>query len=283
MKRIFTIISLLTFCGSLNAQELKFDKKSGDFTSTSGVVAKLNSERVKAPGKFSLGVGKNYMVTDASGANESIRFMLHRFDDTLGSPVTTWYYSVHSSPLGLTAYTPNMPGNMFKEVGEMVVSKNLLQADGKINEPAMKAYFTSLQNDNGDYEKRFKEMNDSEMQMVNIPAPIVERNTNRDVTANEYGKIGQGNVVIGMWEYIEAPKGDAFGGVTHHFRIKNLNGGIICISWIELSGAHTYIFKDGVRSADNWTLPDLINNNPITYKERYVVELSKHLIGKGLL
>ena len=279
MRSTFTVLSLLTFCASVQAQDLKFDKKSGDISSTTGVVAKVNSERVKS-GRFSLGVGKNYMVTDASGATEYIRFNLHRFDDTLGSPQTTWYYSIHA--LGLTAYRPNILGNGFKETGELAVSKNFVQADGKMNEAAIKNYMAGQQKENGDYEQRFRQINDSEMQLINIPAPIVERNMRKEVTANEYGKIGQGNVVIGTWEYIESSNGDNFGGKNHQFRIKNLNGGIICISWIELGGAHTYTFKDGVRS-DDVNVPDLINNNPINNKQNYVVQLAQKLIGKGLL
>ena len=65
--------------------------------------------------------------------------------------------------------------------------------------------------------------------------------------------------------------------------IRNINGGIVSVSWIELSGAHTYVFKNGVRSRENWTVPDFVNNNPISNKEQYVAKLAAVLTKAGLL
>jgi hypothetical protein len=288
MKAI--MIACLSLTGYVtSAQDIKFDKKSGDFTGPSGVVAKLNSEKVKAPGKYSfgMGVGKNYFVTDATGATEYVGYLLNRFQDTLGGP-TRWYYTMRATPLELNASRPNFTGSMntFKEVGETVVSQNLIQADGKMNETAMRDYFKSQQDQYGDLTAKYKAFNDSLVQYITVGAEPVERNMRKDITANEFGKIGQDNTVIGYWELVETPKETEIGSPTYHFVIRNINNGIVCVSWVELSGAHTYTYKNGVRSDENWTVPDLIRNNPLATpqgQQNFVIQLAGNLVRQKLL
>jgi len=270
----------LIFCittSIVRAQDLNFDKKSGEFTNGTTVIAKLEDEKNRSQG------GKNYFIKDSSDQTELLAFILHKFEDTMGS-ASVYYYEMRCTPLNLSAYRPNFTGmlNTFKEVGEMVLAKNLIQPDAKINESNMRSYFAAATSDMGDYPKILKAKNDSMEALVNIDAPPVERDMRKPVTANEYGKIGQGNTVIGNWEFIEN-KGTGINSSTYLFRIKNLAGGIICISWISLSGAHTYTYKGGARSQENWKVPDLINNNPIQHKQEYVEELSRDLIRAGLL
>jgi hypothetical protein len=279
MKILYS--TLLSFVVLTNAygQDINFEKKSGEFSTSNGVIAKLTDEKVKAVN------GKNYYIMDATGQKELIGFVINRFQDTLGGS-SVYYFAARCTALGLTAYRPNFTGMLstYREIGEMVVlGKKLLKPDGTLDEANVKSYFESMQAENGNMQKKFSAINDSLSKLINIPAAPIERNKNKEVIANEFGKIGQGNVAIGTWEFIESTGEDAFKTKTYHFRIKNSAGGIICISWIELSGAHTYIYKNGVRSAENWTLPDLINNNPIHHKENYVVELSRKLISMGLL
>lgn len=278
MKAILCILICATLATSAVAQEISFEKKSGEFKTVNGVIAKLTDVKVKTIS------GKDYSIMDASGQKELMGYLLHRFNDTFGGP-SVYYYNARCTDLGLTAYRPYFTASLsnFKEIGEIVIGNNLLQTDGKIEEANMKKYFAELYAAYGNMEQRFAAMNDSMIKMASIPAMPVERNMRKPIEANEFGKIGQGNVAIGTWEYIESTEKEAFKTITHQFRIKNNEGGIICISWIELSGAHTYIFKNGARSSDNWTLPDFIHNNPIQNKQSYVVELSKRLIAAGLL
>lgn len=278
MKVIISILIGATLTSSVFAQEISFEKKSGEFKTTNGVIAKLTDVKVKSIS------GKDYLIMDASGQKELLGYQLHRFNDTLGGP-SVYYYNARCADLGLTAYRPYFTASLsnFKEIGEIVISNNLLQTDGKINEANMKKYFADMFAENGNMEQQFAAMNDSMIKIASIPAAPVERNMRKPIEANEFGKIGQGNVAIGTWEYIESTEKDAFKKTTHQFRIKNSEGGVICISWIELSGAHTYIFNNGVRSTDNWTVPDFLHNNPIQNKQSYVVELSKRLIAAGLL
>jgi hypothetical protein len=277
MKAILTYLLLFTISTRLCAQDINFDKKSGEFSTTSGIIAKLTDEKVKTVN------GKSYFIMDATGQNELMGFVINRFQDTFGGAYK-YYYAARSTTLGLSAYRPNFTGmSVYKEISEIVLNKGLLQPDGKLNEAKVKAFFNDMQAEYGNMQQRYTTINDSLAALINIPAPPVERDMRKMITANEFGKIGQGNVAIGTWELIEGYTDDVFKSKTYHFQIKNNAGGIICISWIELSGAHTYIYKNGVRSNENWSVPDFIHNNPIQNKENYVVELSKKLIAAGLL
>lgn len=270
---LYLTVSLLT---TVNAQ-ITFNKKSGEFSSGSTVVAKLTDEKVKQLG------GKNYSIMDASGQNELLSYSINRWQDTLGGPYHYWY-TVACKPLGLTANRASFSSmNTFKEIGQLVIDSNLLQANGAINESAMKAYFTNLHATYPDYIQQFNAIDDSLVKLISINAVPAERDMRKDVIANEYGKIGQGNTVIGYWEYSEPKDDRVVDNKDHLFTIKNLNGGIVCVSWIELSGAHTYAFKDGQRSAESWTVPDFVHNNPIQNKLGYVSMLSQYLIKAGLL
>jgi hypothetical protein len=259
-------------------QDISFNKKSGEFRVDDKVIAKLEDEKVKPLG------GKNFYLKDAAGQKTLLSYTLSRWEDTLGRG-STYYYFMQSAPLGLSAYRPNFSGmmNTFREVGEHIVAKNLLQPDGSINEPAMKEYFAAATADMGDYPARVAAMQDSMIALTNIPAAPVERDMRREVTANQYGKIGQGNTVIGTWEMLESKSPGVGSSTDYQFRIKNMKGGIVCISWIRISGAHTYLFANGARSEDIWTVPDFIKMNPIQNKEQYAAELAKRCIRAGLL
>lgn len=269
----FTMLS----CLFANAQEINFNKKNGEFKVADAVIAKLETEKVKS-------IGKNYILKDASGTNELISYRLHSWEDTFGGP-TEYYYSIHSLPFGFEAFRPNFTGslNTFKEVGEHIIEKGLLQPDGKLNEVNTKTYFQTQVSENKNYPQAHLLRNDSLMKLVNVPAEPVERDRRKPIIANQYGKIGQGNVVIGSWEYLETTAKAFNETATHLFVIRNINGGIVGVSWIELSGAHTYVFKNGVRSKEKWTVPDFINNNPISNKEQYVAQLAGVLSKAGLL
>lgn len=281
IKKMKVVISFLLLC-FLNtktfAQDITFNKKSGEFTTAAGaVIAKLTDEKVKSINS------KNYFLMDASGQTELMAFLGGRFDDTMGGP-SLYYYTARSNAQGLLAYRPNFTGmlNTFKEIGEMIVANNFLMPDGKLNDEKVKAYFTEMYAQNGNYPQKFAATNDSMMKLINIPAEPIERDMRKNLLVNEFGKIGQGNVAIGTWEYHEQTVGN-FNNKTHVFFIKNSAGGIVCISWIELSGAHTYVYKNGLRSNESWTVPDFINNNPIQHKENFVLELSKKLVAAKLL
>jgi hypothetical protein len=72
----------------------------------------------------------------------------------------------------------------------------------------------------------------------------------------------------------------------YQFLIKNINGGIIAVSRIAISGAHTYVFVNGIRSNENWTVPDLAHDNPVATKDgqaKYASQLAIQLVHKGLL
>ena len=269
-------LSMLT-CLFTNAQDISFNKKNGEFKAGDVLVARLESEKVKS-------IGKNYILKDASGAHELIAYRLHSWQDTFGGP-TEYYYSIHSTPFGFEAFRPNFTGslNTFKEVGEHIIEKGLLQPDGKLSEANTKAYFQAQVSEGKNYPQAHLVRNDSLMKLVNVPAEPVERDMRKAIIANQYGKIGQGNVVIGSWEYLETPAKAFNETATHLFVIRNINGGIVSVSWIELSGAHTYVFKNGVRSRENWTVPDFVNNNPISNKEQYVAKLAAVLTKAGLL
>lgn len=280
MKAIACALLLLTGF-TATAQEIEFDKKSGEFSTPNGVVAKLNSERVKAgKNSFGLGVGKNYFVTDAAGTTEYLGYMLQRFNDTLGGP-TRWYYTMRCTPLGLTASRLNFTGslNTFKEVGELVLSKHLLQPDGKMAEAAMRDYFAS---ESADLPTRYAAINDSLSKLINIPSTPPERNMRKPITANQFGKIGQDNTVIGFWELVETPPENGLGSPDYHFVIRNLNNGIVCVAWLSLGGAETNTFTNGQRKQDRIAL-DLIKDNPIQNKEQFAIRLAENLVRAGLL
>ncbi len=277
-----TIITLIILSGftAVNAQQITFDKKSGDFSSPTGVVAKLNSEKVKE-GKFNLGmgVGKNFFVTDATGATEYLGYLLHRFNDTLGGP-TVWYYTMRSTPLGLNASCPDLDGS-FKAVGQLVVSKNLVQTDGKMNETAMREYFKAQQNQFGDYPAMLAARNDSMVQLITVTSTPPQRNMNKGIDINEFGKIGQDNTVIGYWELVVTPPSNGIGSNEYHYVIRNLNNGIVCMVWMTIGGSNMMIFDNGKRTEDR--IPPSMQMNPVNDKVPFLSQVASKLVGKGLL
>lgn len=273
-KLYYFIIFICLLAGKAGAQEISFDKKSGEFSAAGKVIAKLEDEKVK---KY---WGKNFFVKDAAGT-EILAYTLYRWDDTLGGG-STFYYAMRCTPLDLAGFRPNFTGmlNTFREVGELVVAKNLLLPDGKINEPAMRAYFAAANAETGDYLRTISLLQDSMIRLTMIPSAIPERDMRRPIVANEYGKIGQGNTVIGTWEVItNKPSGTPGASPTYHFVIKNPAGGIVGISWLEISGSHTYLFKNGVRSKDDWgTMVGAMDK-----KEAFAAGLAERCVKAGLL
>lgn len=277
-KYLILVVVMLLLPGLSEAQ-VKFDKKSGGFQADGKTVAVLSSEKVK-------GVGKNFLVKDATESKTLLAYNLQVFQDTIGS-ATVYYYSVEAPELGYKAYLPNFSSlNVFKEVGEHVMDANLLQSDGALNTATVKAYFENNIAKNIDYPSRHAFINDSLMKLINVPADKAERDMRKAITANEYGKIGQANVVIGYWELVEGLNNTFNNSKNYKFIIRNLNGGIICVSWIELSGAHTYVFKNGLRSREDWKVLDLVNNNPLSSpagQQSYAIYLAQNLVRMGLL
>jgi hypothetical protein len=273
------VFILLLLPGLSKAQQITFDKKSGNFQADGKVIANLSSEKVKS-------IGKSYYVKDAAGTKTLLSYELHSFEDTFGS-ATVYYYSIEAPEPGYKAYRPNFTSmNTFKEVGELVVAENLLQADGSLNSEKVKAYFEENSSKNIDYPSRHAFINDSLMKLVNIPSTPAERDMRKPIIANEYGKIGQDNVVIGFWELVEGVNDDFNHSKNYKFIIRNLNGGIVCVSWIRLSGSHTYAFKNGMRTRESWQGLDLVNNNPISSpggQQGYAAALAQNLIRMGLL
>lgn len=274
---VVKVFFLLVLMGnSVFAQKMEFNKKNGEIEADGKVIAVLEDEKVK-------GIGKNFILKDATGENELLKYTIYSWQDTFAGE-TEYYYKVEARQLGYEAYRPNFTGmiNTFKEVGEHIIEKNLLNADGTLNDVAAKGYFMSYAKQYP-YDQWHARINDSLLALVSIPAQPVERDRMKPFTANEFGKIGQGNTVIGTWEYLEKESEGFNKSATHLFVIRNMNGGIVCISWIEISGAHTYMFKDGVRTKEKWTVPDFVNNNPIHNKEKYVAQLAENLAKAGLL
>ncbi|RQO29969.1 hypothetical protein DBR32_13730 [Taibaiella sp. KBW10] len=278
------LLSLFLFplflCSNSYAQEISFDKKSGNFQSEGKSIALLKSEKVKS-------IGKSYFVMDPTGVKPLLSYQLQSFEDTFGSQ-TVYYYTIEAPEQGYKAYRPNFTETMntFKEVGDHVTKENLLTATGALNETVLKAYFEKNVAANIDYPSRHAAINDSLMKLVNVPADPVDRDKRKAITANEYGKIGQGNVVIGYWELVVGQNTGFNAGKNYEFLIRNINGGIICVSWVELSGAHTYAFKNGMRSQEKWQVLDLVNKNPLDTplgQQNYAIYLASNLIRMGLL
>lgn len=275
----FAIFIMLLLPGISRAQKMTFDKKSGDFQADGKAIANLSSEKVKS-------IGKSYYIKDVTGSKTLLAYELHSFEDTFGS-ATVYYYSIEAPEQGYKTYRPNFAGlNTFKEVGEHVLSSKLLLADGNLDAATLKAYFEENSSKNIDYPSRHAFINDSLMKLVNVPANKADRDMRKGITANEYGKVGQDNVVIGYWELVEGTNDDFNSSKNYKFLIRNLNGGIICVAWIKLSGAHIYVFKDGQRSNESWQGLDLINNNPLSSpaaQQGYAVYLAQNLVRMGLL
>ena len=279
-NKYFILVFVLLFLpGFSRAQQITFDKKSGNFQSEGKAVANLSSEKVK-------GIGKSYFVKDAAGTKTLLAYELHSFEDTIGS-ATVYYYSIEAPEQGYKTHRPNFTSlNTFKEVGEHVLEEQLLQADGSLNADKLKAYFEANSTKNIDYPSRHAFINDSIMKLVNVPATLAERDMRKPIIANEYGKIGQDNVVIGFWELVEGVNDDFNKSKNYKFIIRNLNGGIVCVSWIRLSGSHTYAFKNGMRTRESWQGLDLVNNNPISTpggQQAYAAALAQNLTRMRLL
>ncbi len=282
MKTTLYILLFLTLAGTTSAQNLEFNKKSGEFSSNGTAVAKLTSERVKI-GKVNLGlgVGKNYFVMDPAESTELIGYMLQWFRDTLGGP-THWYYTIRCNSLGLAASRDNFNEslNTFRDVGEHVIKNNLLTAEGKLNEPAVREYFA--RNAQPNYPEMFARMNDSMVKLITGEFTPVERDKSKPVTANQFGKVGQGNTVIGSWELVTVPPSNGIGSNEYHYIIRNLNGGIAAIAWVSLGGATVYVFRNGERLEDRIVLGPA--DSPITTGQLpFVAMLATKAIAKGSL
>lgn len=271
--------ALLTFKSTF-AQDIEFNKKSGAFTSNGTTIALLKSEKEKY-------WGKTYLILDAAGEKELLSFKFQYWEDTLGSPME-FYYKANCTILNKHVFRPNFTNSMntFKEVGEYVLEHKLLNNTGTLNEENTKILFDKLAGEFGNYDDQHQRITDSLVHLITIPSDKVERDTRKPIIANEYGKIGQDNTVIAQWELISF-KGKGFNASEEYvYFIKNNAGGIIAVSWINLSGAKIFTYKNGVRSREIRKVLDLVNANPVNStpnKIRYIEELSKELFKAGLL
>lgn len=273
------LICLLLTIKYTYAQEIVFDKKSGAFSVGNKQIAKLKSEKEKY-------LGKTYRLEDAEG-KEVLSFEFQFWEDTIGSPME-FYYKANCSAIGKHVFRPSFTNSMntFKEVGAYILDAQLIAANGTLIVENANKLFEGLAEDFGDYDAKHKRANDSLVQLINISSEIVERNRRKQLVANEYGKIGQDNTVIAQWE-LHSFKGRGFNASDEYvFFIKNNNGGLLCVSWISLSGAKTFTFKNGVRSKEMRTVINFAAGSPVSdvsNQIKYVEGLGMELFKAGLL
>lgn len=289
MSNLIKISSFATLCmvaclvltTSVVAQDITFNKKNGEYKLGQTVIARLATEKVTS-------IERNYILTTPDENTELLRYELQSWQDTFGSKKVFWY-EVKAKDPGYQVARPNFTGSMntFNEVGEHILSHHLLQADGSLSPETIKEYFQQNLQQHGDYRPRHLRINDSLMQLVAIPADLMERDMRKGITANASGKIGQGNVVIGYWELVTGEDKSLFKPeATYLFELKNTNGGIVCVAWIEISGARIFTFKDGIRSPERRQGIDLTGLNPVSTiqgQQAFVATLARQLVKAGLL
>jgi hypothetical protein len=271
-KSFFSFVILFITIQTSIAQEIEYSKKKNKFLVGETPIAQLDSRKDNG-----WGFTRSFFLQDMQGGN-MISFLSKSYKDSLFADFHNWYV-VEIPSMNLNFQIPDMAElNNEKYIVKLISENELLGSDGKIKEERCKAF---AQKNVFDYAASYERFNDSLKKLIDIPKVIVERKKNRVIFADQFGKIGQGDVVIGHWDIVLVPS-NLFGNVpTKYFIIKNINGGIICT--VNNKGNITTFEK---KRWETMSIPggstDLIPRN-LEKDEDFVGRIAQYLTGKNLL
>ena len=266
MKAYWITAALLLSAASATAQDQSW--KKGVILNGDQPVARIEDVKVKGQGL------KNYVVLGNAG-DTLIHYTLRQASDTLGSAAMKWY-EVRMPQAGIQFTRPPFTAmfNTNREIGEELIRELLIMPDGTLSSEGARTYAEAFPLSIPDL---FQRRQDSLVQLISRSAPPIERDRSKAITANELGKIGQGNTVIGYWEVHSQREPIS----TLTFIFKNLQGGIVSVNHATISGIpNAYIFVNGVRSKET---NSAFSYPPGSDQIAYVQKVAQWLVRKGLL
>lgn len=271
MRKILFLLAAFTAIGlTSNAQQIEYNKKKNKFMVGDTPIAQIDSRKDNG-----WGFSRSFFLQDMQAVN-MISFLSESHKDTLFNDFHEWY-RVEIPTFNLNFQIPSGTElNAEKYFAKLISENELLGADGKLKEDRCKAFAAK---NVFDFKTPYERYNDSLKKMLTVEKVIVDRKHNKPVFADRFGKIGQGEVVIGSWDIVSIPS-NLFGNVpTKYYLIKNINGGIIAT--ITPNGKLTTFDKK--RWEDN-ALPgsELIQRQG-EGDENFVGRIANYLVGKNML
>lgn len=272
MKKIITIVGLSFFCSNIMlGQDVEYNKKKNTYVSKEVVIAKFE------PKKNGFGTLRSFLVQDLQEKN-LIEFLYTGVTDTFGR-YHDWYEVLFPS-LGLrctNAGSPELNGE--KYFANIPIEHQMLQNTGALDENACKLY---VKKSSYDHKSVFDAYNDSLKALVSGERPIVMRSKKFPPYADNMGRIGQNDIVIGKWDSYTKPK-VSFNSTAKPDRtifIKNSVGTILAIY---SCGTTTFtVFADKKRSVDlnPGATKEFTGNEPDIL---IVNRIASELVSRGLL